>query len=152
MKRTTLSNNNNSLIEKTNKPQLESKPLDEIQLSQTLQSLWMPGAIDDERNKQLLSMASAMHSIAPKDAVEEMIGSQLIAGHNATMRCFSEAMNANHSVEVRNSLLGTGSKLMRAYASLVDSLNRHRGKITEQRMTVIHVADGGKAIIGDVVR
>ena len=49
--------------------------------------------------------------------------------------------------------LNQANKLTRSYASLVESLNRYRGKgVSEQKVTVQHVnvAEGGQAIVGNV--
>ena len=47
--------------------------------------------------------------------------------------------------------LNQANKLSRTYASLVESLNRHRGK-GQQKVTVehVHVHEGGQAIVGNV--
>src|SRR5262245_51376722 len=60
----------------------------------------------------------------------------------------------SHSLVVtmsRRENLNQANKLSRTYATLVESLNRHRGK-GQQKVTVehVHVHDGGHAIVGNV--
>ena len=49
----------------------------------------------------------------------------------------------------RNECLSQASKLSRAYAALLETLNRHRGK-GQQKVTVehVHVYAGGQAVVG----
>jgi hypothetical protein len=53
--------------------------------------------------------------------------------------------------EVRNANLTHANRLSRAYASLLEAFNRHRGK-GQQKVTVEHVNvhEGGQAIVGNV--
>ena len=47
--------------------------------------------------------------------------------------------------------MGSGLKLARTYATLIEALNRHRGK-GQQKVTVehVHVHAGGQAVVGMV--
>jgi hypothetical protein len=60
-------------------------------------------------------------------------------------------MIREQSFEGRRENLNQANKLSRTYATLLEALNRHRGKGT-QRMTVehVHVHGGGQAIVGNV--
>jgi hypothetical protein len=51
----------------------------------------------------------------------------------------------------RDSHLNQANKLSRTYATLLESLNKHRGK-GQQKVTVehVHVHQGGQAIVGHV--
>jgi hypothetical protein len=53
--------------------------------------------------------------------------------------------------EARHENLNQANKLSRTYATLLDALNRHRGK-GQQKVTVehVHVHEGGQAIVGNV--
>ena len=57
-----------------------------------------------------------------------MIAAQLIATHNATMECYRRAMIAEQTLEGRRENLNQANKLARTYATLIEALNRHRGK------------------------
>ena len=80
-----------------------------------------------------------------------MIAAQLIATHNATMECYRRAMIAEQTLEGRRENLNQANKLARTYATLIEALNRHRGK-GQQRVTVehVHVHAGGQAVVGTV--
>jgi len=87
----------------------------------------------------------------PQDEFEGMIGAQLIACHNASMECYRRAMLPEQAFELRQGNLNQANKLSRTYSTLLESLNRHRGK-GQQKVTVehIHVHEGGQAIVGNV--
>jgi hypothetical protein len=80
-----------------------------------------------------------------------MIAAQLIASHNASMECYRRTMIGEQSFEGRREALNQANKLSRTYATLLDALNRHRGK-GQQKVTVehVHVHEGGQAIVGNV--
>jgi hypothetical protein len=60
-------------------------------------------------------------------------------------------MIENQTFEGRRESLNQANKLVRSYATLVEALNRHRGK-GQQRVTVehVHVHQGGQVIVGTV--
>jgi hypothetical protein len=80
-----------------------------------------------------------------------MLAAQLIACHNASMECYRRAMSREQSFEGRKEGLNQANKLSRTYATLLEALNRHRGK-GQQKVTVehVHVHEGGQAIVGNV--
>ena len=80
-----------------------------------------------------------------------MIAAQLLATHNATMECYRRAMIAEQTLEGRRENLNQANKLARTYATLIEALNRHRGK-GQQKVTVehVHVHAGGQAVVGIV--
>jgi hypothetical protein len=80
-----------------------------------------------------------------------MIAAQLLATHNATMECYRRAMIGDQTLEGRRENLNQANKLSRTYATLIEALNRHRGK-GQQKVTVehVHVHTGGQAVVGVV--
>ena len=80
-----------------------------------------------------------------------MIAAQLIACHNASMECYRRAMLPDISFDTRHGNLNSANKLSRTYSTLLEALNRHRGK-GQQKVTVehVHVHEGGQAIVGNV--
>jgi hypothetical protein len=101
--------------------------------------------------RQKSATLAALVGIDPKDEIEGMIGAQLLAAHNAAMECYRRAMIAEQSLEGRRENLNQANKLSRAYATLLEALNRHRGK-GQQKVTVerVHVHAGGQALVGMV--
>ena len=80
-----------------------------------------------------------------------MLAAQSIACHNAAMECYRRAMIGEQTFEGRRENLSQANKLSRTYTTLLEALNRHRGK-GQQKVTVehVHVHEGGQAIVGNV--
>ena len=117
---------------------------------QTLSTLWLASK-DEARNRQYSATLAALIGIAPQGEIEGMIAAQLVACHNASMECYRRAMIGEQTFEGRRENLCQANKLSRTYATLLESLNRHRGK-GAQKVTVehVHVHEGGQAIVGNV--
>ena len=119
--------------------------------SQVSQALWLANSDKDECERQLQAAISAMLGIQPRDELEGMLGAQMIATHNAAMEAFRRAMHREQSFEGRRQNLEFANKLVRSYAALVETLDKHRGK-GQQLVRVEHVTvnAGGQAIVGAV--
>jgi hypothetical protein len=67
------------------------------------------------------------------------------------MECYRRAMIGEQTFEGRRENLAQANKLSRTYATLLEALNRHRGK-GQQKVTVehVHVHAGGQAVVGMV--
>ena len=130
----------------------QSDPWNNMLANQAISTLWT--AKDAEtRSRQYTATVAALVGIGPKDEIEGMIAAQLIAAHYAAMECYRRAMGSDQTFEGRHENLRQATKLSRASAALVDTLNRHRGK-GQQKVTVehVHVHSGGQAIVGTVER
>jgi hypothetical protein len=122
--------------------------------NQTIQTLWLPNPDDkDQHDKHFSAALAGLMGIAPKDELEGMLAGQLIAAHSAAMECFRRGMIPEQSFEGRHEALAQANKLSRTYATLLEALNRHRGK-GQQKVTVehVHVHEGGQAIVGNVTQ
>jgi hypothetical protein len=119
--------------------------------NQAIGSLWMKNSDEESLDQQLNATAAALIGIGPQDELESMIAAQLIASHNSAMESFRRAMLNDQTFEGRRENLAQANKLSRTYATLLDALNRHRGK-GQQRVTVEHVTvnAGGQAVVGVV--
>jgi hypothetical protein len=122
-----------------------------ILANQAMQSLWVKNSSREDRDKQLSATLGALAGIGPKDELEGMMAAQLIAAHNAAMECYRRAMIGEQTFEGRRENLAQANKLSRTYATLLEALNRHRGK-GQQKVTVehVHVHAGGQAVVGMV--
>ncbi len=122
-----------------------------IVANQTVQSLWLKHSNREMRNKQHSATVAALIGIGPKDELEGMMAAQLIAAHNAAMECYRRAMIGEQTFEGRRENLAQANKLSRTFATLLEALNRHRGK-GQQKVTVehVHVHSGGQAVVGVV--
>src|SRR5450432_2331765 len=123
-----------------------------IVANQALSSAWYGNNSDAERkHKQHTAMLGFLSGVKPKDELEGMLAAQLLASHNAAMECYRRAMISEQTFEGRKENLGQANKLSRTHATLLEALNRHRGK-GQQKVTVehVHVHEGGQAIVGNV--
>ena len=84
--------------------------------------------------------------------LEGMLAGQLIAANAAAMECYRRAMLHEQTLEGRKENLNQANKLSRTYVTLLEALNRHRGKGIQQKVTVehVHVHAGGQAVVGAV--
>lgn len=119
--------------------------------NQTIQALWRKNSNEEESKKHLSAAVAGLVGINPADELEGMLAAQLIACHNASMECYRRAMIGEQTFEGRRENLSQANKLSRTYATLLEALNRHRGK-GQQKVTVehVHVHNGGQAIVGNV--
>ena len=119
-------------------------------VNQVINSL-SPRSDPEQVSRQRRATLHALMGIAPNDEIEGMLAAQLIACHHASMECYGRAMLPQQPFEGRRENLSQANKLSRTYATLLEALNRHRGK-GQQRVTVehVHVHEGGQAIVGNV--
>ncbi len=119
--------------------------------NQAMQTIWGKNSDQEERNNLYSAAIAGLVGIGPKDELEGMLAAQLVACHNASMECYRRAMIGEQTFEGRRENLSQANKLSRTYATLVEALNRHRGK-GQQKVTVehVHVHEGGQAIVGNV--
>jgi hypothetical protein len=99
-----------------------------ILANQTVKTLWLKSADAEEVNRQRHAAVDVLIGLAPRDEFEGMVAAQIIACHNASMECYRRAMIPEQSFEGRRENLNQANKLSRTYATLLESLNRHRGK------------------------
>src|SRR5215470_20211644 len=114
---------------------------------QTANALWLK--CPEMREKQIRAALAGLSGIGPRDELEGMMAAQLIAAHNAAMECYRRAMIDEQNPEARRENLAHAGKLSRTFATLLEALNRHRGK-GQQKVTVehVHVHSGGQAVVG----
>ena len=75
----------------------------------------------------------------------------MVAAHNAAMECFRRAMIPGQTLAGRQTSLGQANKLTRSFATLLQTLDKHRGKGDQTvRVEHVHVYPGGQAIVGAV--
>lgn len=95
-------------------------------------------------NQQLIA------GIGAQDAIEAMLATQMVASHNAAMHLMSKAHNAEYISQLE-SYANQSNKLMRTFATQVETLKRYRQKASQTvRVERVYVNEGGQAIVGDV--
>ncbi len=129
----------------------ENDDWNNIVANQAVATLWLKNSDVEYAKKQRSATVAALMGISPRDEFEGMIAAQLIACHNASMECYRRAMLNEQPFEGWREQLNQANKLSRTYATLLEALNRHRGK-GAQKVTVehVHVHEGGQAIVGNV--
>ncbi|MBT4791849.1 MAG: hypothetical protein HON90_09785 [Halobacteriovoraceae bacterium] len=106
----------------------------------------------DNPEKALNRTAAALHGINPKDTIEGMLASQMVAIHNLTMRFTTIASDSEQPTRAREELTRLVIKLSRTYSLQCEALNKHRKSGSHQMVTVehVHVHQGGQAIVGNI--
>jgi len=105
--------------------------------------------------EELLTKLNASFSVftgmEPKDSIEAMMITQMIAVHEMTLLMSEKALITEQPNEFVEQNINRVTKLCRSYASLVEAFNKYRTK-GQQKITVQHVNvnDGGQAVIGDI--
>ncbi len=122
-----------------------------ILADQAIRTLWTAHADQETLDRKISAATAALVGIAPRDELEGMIAAQLLAAHNAAMECYRRAMIPEQSFEGYRESLNHANRLSRTYGSLLEALNRYRGK-GQQKVTVEHVNvhSGGQAVVGNV--
>ncbi len=110
------------------------------------------GIVKPYEESNVNGVIAAMHGIAPRDEIEGMLASQMVATHFAAMRQMRKMKNSE-TIPQQDSNSNLAIKLLRTYTAQMEALQRYRGK-GQQKMTVehVHVHSGGQAIVGNVTR
>jgi hypothetical protein len=91
----------------------------------------------------------ALKGVAPQDTVEGMVAMQMIGIHSAVADSLRMAREA--SGPLREVHLSQAGRLSRAFAALVEALDRHRGKGHQViRIERVDIASGAQAVVGMV--
>jgi hypothetical protein len=90
-------------------------------------------------------------ALAPRDGMEVMLCSQLVALHSQGMDFMRRAMLSDQTVDGVDSNVNRVAKTLRTFATMAECLRSYRGG-GHQRVTVEHVTvqSGGQAIVGAV--
>lgn len=108
--------------------------------------------IDGPDEVNLNFMISMMKNIKPRDCVEAMLVAQMVSVHVMAMQCSQQVAStgdlAGQDIAARS--LG---RLARTFPAQIEALSRYRSH-GEPAITVqnVSVADGGKAIVGNVTQ
>ncbi len=124
-------------------------------IKKTISAILEKSSSVDELEAQANTTVAAMMELAPQDAIEGMLISQMVAIYGHAMECLRLATSDSikSSREAFQTLYNQSAKLMRTYILQMEALKKHRtgGK---QKMTVehVHVHKGGQAIVGSINR
>ena len=124
--------------------------LDNVRLAETA------GAIPYAQGKcgtpEALNVAlESVAALAPRDGLEVMLCSQLVALHSQGMDFLRRGMLAEQTCDGVDRNVNRATKLLRTFATMAECLRTHRGG-GQQKVTVEHVTvqAGGQAIVGTV--
>ena len=108
------------------------------------------GGSADEVN--LSFMISMVQSLRPRDSVEAMLVAQMVSVHVMAMRC-AQHLAAAEDLAQHDSAARALGRLARTFPAQIEALGRYRSD-SEPAVTVqnVSVADGGKAIVGNVTQ
>jgi hypothetical protein len=107
---------------------------------------------DGIHEDQLNFLLSVVKGIKPRDQVEAMLAAQMAASHSLAM-VQSRQLFVCETIPQRDSLERSLNKLMRTFATLMETLRRYRSG-GDQRVFVqqVSVSEGGQAIVGNVTQ
>ncbi|MBA7491563.1 hypothetical protein ES702_02111 [subsurface metagenome] len=105
-----------------------------------------------DSEKKANFVAAFMHGLKPRDEMEGALVTQMVGTHNLIMEYMGRAMVPGQTVDGVDANTNRAYKLMNVFLKQVEALNKYRGKMVEQKVTVehVHVHSGGKAIVGHV--
>ncbi len=111
------------------------------------------GAGDCNAPESMNFALEAVASLAPRDGLEVMLCSQLVALHSQSMEFMRRGMLPEQTSDGVDCNINRATKMLRAFAILAECLRTHRGG-GQQKVTVEHVTvqTGGQAIVGTVNR
>lgn len=111
-------------------------------------------AILGSQSKRIDELASNfsigfLDAMAPKDAAEALLLTQMAAVHQATMM-LARRLNHVDNIRQQDAAERALNKLGRTYAAQMDTLKRYRSNGQTVRVERVTVESGGQAIVGNV--
>ena len=106
----------------------------------------------DDVQKGLVLAIQAIGEMEPRNLIEVMLVTQMIAAHEASLMFISRATAGNPDRETNDSNVLRAARLMRLFIEQVEARQRLKGKASHQKVTVehVHVNQGGQAFVGSV--
>lgn len=108
------------------------------------------GERPDETN--LAFMIAMVQNLRPRNSIEAMLITQMVSVHVMAMRCAQQLTGPCDTARQDSAARALG-RLARTFPAQIDALTRYRSQ-SEPAITVqnVSVADGGKAIVGNVTQ
>jgi hypothetical protein len=130
----------------------DSTSLDNVPFAQLV------GALPHGRGKcetpgALNTALDGVAALAPRDGMEVMLCSQLVALHSQSMEFLRRGILSQQTTNGVDRNVNRATKLLRSFATITECLRTYRGG-GQQKMTVEHVTvqAGGQATVGTVNR
>ena len=106
-----------------------------------------------EDQVRLANFSSAyLHGLKPRDQLEGILFAQMAGTHNLIMEYMRRAIRREQTLEAAEEYTNRANKLMNLFLRQIETLEKYRGKSTQQKVIVehVHVEEGGKAIVGNI--
>jgi hypothetical protein len=101
---------------------------------------------------RLIKATALMGEMAPQNAMEAMLATQMIATNEAALMFLHRATSAGQTTEVVDANVLRSTRLMRLFNQQAETMQKLKGKAPKQKVTVeqVNVHQGGQAIVGSV--
>ena len=108
--------------------------------------------VQDNKEKAANFSSAFLHGLEPKDQTEGILFAQMAGTHNLIMEYMRRAIMPGQHLEAAEDYTIRACKLMNIFIRQIETLEKYRGKSTQQKVIVEHVyvEEGGKAIVGNV--
>ena len=106
----------------------------------------------DNQAKAANFSAAFMHGLKAMDQTEAILIAQMTGTHNLIMEFMRRAIFKDQYLDASEKYTYRACKLMNLFLRQIETLERYRGKSTQQKVIVEHVnvGEGGKAIVGNI--
>lgn len=108
-----------------------------------------------ENQVKLANFSSAfLNGLKPKDQMEGILFAQMAGNHNLIMEYMRRAIRQEQNIDAAEDYTNRACRLMNLFLRQIETLEKYRGKSTQQKVIVehVHVQEGGQAIVGNVER
>ena len=107
---------------------------------------------EDDASVRILKASAAIAEMAPKNATEAMLATQMIATNEAALSFLNRATLETQHTEAIDANVHRATRLMRLFCEQLDAMHKLKGNAGQQRVTVehVHVHEGGQAVVGAV--
>jgi len=97
-------------------------------------------------------VAALMHGLKPSDETEGILIAQMAGTHNLIMEYMRRAVVPNQFLEAGNDYTNRAYKLMDIFLRQLETLEKYRGKSSQQKVIVehVHIHEGGQAVVGHI--
>ena len=121
-----------------------------IGLLEGVAKVFRPQGLNADTANRLLAI---LHDIEPRDPIEGMVATQIIAVNHAAMIMTRRIVTSDDSFLQTELAVNLACKLQRTLVALVEAQHRYRSG-GQQRVVVehVHVNEGGQAIVGTIQR
>jgi hypothetical protein len=96
--------------------------------------------------------AALMHGLRPRNETEGILIAQMAGTHNLIMEYMRRAVMPKQFLEAGNGYTNRAYKLMDIFLRQLETLEKYRGKSSQQKVIVehVHIHEGGQAVVGHI--